>query len=168
MAAINECKKRIKLLINNKLVTIGLFPLLIFASGCSTHVSTRHGYDYGHRGHLDVGVHGNSKGAAVVGALIVGGIIGSIITEAENEKKLADQNKQHNSLESNRILSNNNALQSENFENQPISYEEKLATNSTVVEWFQVGKDGECYLMSVSNGVTDVVSHTDAKNCEQN
>ena len=72
--------------IMNPKISLLIFPLLILASGCSTRVSSTHGYS--HHNHVSVGVHGRSSGAALVGALIVGGIIGSIINENDLVSKL--------------------------------------------------------------------------------
>ncbi|MCF6193445.1 MAG: hypothetical protein L3J46_03835, partial [Kangiellaceae bacterium] len=162
-------------------------PLLLLTSGCSSYVSTSHGYS-GHHGHVSVGTHSRGSGAAVVGALIVGGIIGSMINEAEHEKENAEL--QHDSLDNSEgsrverndelvngyeillpeqdseeeIVINNNELPQETIEFRQLN--QSAQGGISAVEWFQVGKDGNCYLMSVNSGVTNVVSEVEPSNCQ--
>ncbi len=166
-----------------------IVPLLILTTGCSSYVSSGYDYDYGHHSHVSVGVHGHNSGAAVVGALIVGGIIGTIIADSKNEQ--ANQQAQQ---------ANNSSIQSANqdelvngysidnpqdeievsltkdqveenqsgTENQSnMEYQTALSDNRSNVQWYQYGKDGHCYLMGVDQGVTDVVSAVPEKKCEQ-
>ncbi|MDQ7048656.1 MAG: hypothetical protein Q9M92_03620 [Enterobacterales bacterium] len=183
---------------------ISLFAIftLIFASGCRTHVDG--GYDYGHHGSVSVGVHGNADGAAVVGALIVGGIIGSMITESEQKKKQqaeAAALQQQNERQQNEGQQNQQPVSVANLERElakakqasasPLppakesltqntqnsrieladnsteieNYQRQLAEKPKAIQWYQVGKDERCYLMSVDNGVTDIVQSVDLKNC---
>ena len=162
-------------------------PLLLITSGCSSYVSTQHGYG-GHHGYVSVGTHSRGSGAAVVGALIVGGIIGSMINEAEHEKENAEL--QHTSLENSEvsqderndelvngyeiqlpereseveIAGNNNELPQKTIEFRQLN--QSAQGSPSAVEWFQVGKDGNCYLMSVNSGVTNVVSGVEPSNCQ--
>jgi len=43
---------------------------------------------------------------------------------------------------------------------------QETAGNSGSMQWFQYGKDGHCYLMSVNSGVTDVVSVVNDSKCQ--
>jgi len=131
-----------------------LVPILLLITGCSSHGSSGYGYGYGHRGHVSVGVNGHSTGAAVVGALIVGGVIGAIIADSKNQQA-KQQVKQAN------ILQNQSGTQNET------EYQAALSNTQSDIQWYQYGKDGKCYLMGVDKGVTDVVSAVPKKKCEQ-
>jgi len=159
-----------------KLAVFVAVPLLLLTSGCSSYVSSQHGYS-GHHGHVSVGTHSRGSGAAVVGALIVGGIIGSMINEAEHEKEKTEL--QHASLENsaatlgerNDELVNGYEIQESDINSEPNTDEDEtvqqaVKNDSNTVEWFQVGKDGNCYLMSVNAGVTNVVSVVEQSNCQ--
>jgi len=70
-------------------VTLLLAPILMFTIACSPHYSvSNHGHRH-HRSHVSVGVHGNvhSDAGSVIGALIVGGVIGHILTEEANSEE---------------------------------------------------------------------------------
>jgi len=177
----------IKSAIIAKASTFIVAPLLLLISGCSSYVSTHHGYG-GHGGHVSVGTHSRGSGAAVVGALIVGGIIGSMINEAEHEKEKSElqhatrQNSEGSQHDRNdelvngyeiqlpeqdseaELVVNNHEQQEEMVEFRQLSQSEQ--DSPTAVEWFQVGKDGNCYLMSVNSGVTNVVSGVEQSNCQ--
>jgi len=174
-------------------ISVLFVPLLLLLSGCASHGST--GYGYGHRGHVSVGGHGHGSGAAVAGALIVGGIIGTVIADSKNEQqRLASENanahahaEQHSENNQDELVNgypidNSTSTESDSTDNSypslPIvnrsdnqdtnseDYNQTLAENSTEVQWYQVGKDGLCYLMSVDNGVTDIVSAVPSQKCE--
>lgn len=156
-------------------------PLIILLTGCSTRVSTHHrhhNHEYRHHNHnhVSVGVHGRASGAGVLGALIVGGIIGSIIhdqqhqhdedlepqtdaEELENGYALDEEPVDHDKQVANTIESPNDIADKE--------FQQAKQQQSKNVEWHQVGKDGKCYLMRVSNGVTDVVAAVPDTNCQQ-
>lgn len=166
-----------------------IVPLLISVSGCASHVSSGYGYDYGHHGHghVSVGLHGNSSGAAIAGALIVGGIIGTIIADSKNER--ANQNVERQSEQPVDSLAKNgsqdelvNGYSIDNSQQavktspgdklaernqRDTEYKTALASNQSNIQWYQYGKDGNCYLMGVDKGVTDVVSAVPKKKCEQ-
>jgi len=160
-----------------------LVPLLILTTGCSTHISSVHDYDYGHRGHMSVGVHGNKSGAAVVGALIVGGIIGSAINESKHQKEkqaLANKSNQRKSKStggSSELVdgyaieegSMNNHSEKNHLVNPNKEIEDygtELTERGSQVQWYQTGKDGNCYLMGIDKGVTDVISAVPASRCQ--
>ena len=46
------------------------------------------------------------------------------------------------------------------------AYQQQLANKSKAIQWYQLGKDNLCYLMSVDNGVTDIVKSVDASQCK--
>lgn len=154
-------------------------PFLILTTGCSSHLSSGYGHNYGHHGHVSVGVHGHSSGAAVVGALIVGGVIGTIIADSKNEQAKQANISQNQPVTQDELV---NGYSIENSQGETeASYVEKpaeqnqseteyqtaLSGNSSDVQWYQYGKDGNCYLMGVDKGVTDVVSAVPKKKCEQ-
>jgi len=148
-----------------------LAPLLVLSTGCSTRVSTHHGY--GHHGHVSVGVHGNKSGAAVVGALIVGGIIGSIITESKHEKEKQALANNSNQRKSESTGGSSELVDGYDIEDNSISedhekdnYDAQLTKRESQVQWYQAGKDGNCYLMGIDKGVTDVISAVPASRCQ--
>ncbi|MBV1910869.1 MAG: hypothetical protein KUG78_16335 [Kangiellaceae bacterium] len=174
----------------NPKISLLIFPLLILASGCSTRVSSTHGYS--HHNHVSVGVHGRSSGAAVVGALIVGGIIGSIINENEHHKDEHDSTEQHgsNAVEGSyedyrsrsedvtgNELTNGYSIES-SIQTEPnldetndssvvnADLESINNTQTSSVQWYQLGKDNKCYLMAVSSGVTDILSAVPDGKCD--
>ena len=150
-----------------------IIPLLILTTGCSSHVSSGYGYDYGHHGNVSVGVHGHNSGAAVVGALIVGGIIGTIIADSKNEQAKSQSQQANNSQNQSGThdeLVNGYSIESlekevEKSKNDSKEYQSAIASNQSKVQWYQYGKDGNCYLMGVDKGVTDVVSAVPSKKC---
>jgi len=151
--------------------SVFIVPLLILATGCSTHVSNGYGYDYGH--HASVNVHGHGSAAGVVGALIVGGLIGAAIADSKQnqENQQVEQNVPSNassqdelvngySIESTRSVDKTEyqtALADRSSNNKP--------NNGSKVQWYQYGKDGNCYLMGVDKGVTDVISAVPNNKC---
>ena len=142
-----------------------LVPLLILTTGCSTHISSIHDYDYGHRGHVSVGVHGSKSGAAVVGALIVGGIIGSVINESKHQKEkraLANNPSQgkNEATSTSSELVDGYAIDDGDYSDSEITEQ------GSQVQWYQAGKDGNCYLMGIDKGVTDVISAVPASRCQ--
>lgn len=160
-----------------------IVPLLILTTGCTSHVSSGYGYDYGHHGHVSVGVHGHNSGAAVVGALIVGGIIGTIIADSNNEQTKSQSKQTNNSQnqsgtqdelvngysidDSQQQTNTSIGDESVDKSNKETEYQTALSNNQSDVQWYQYGKDGNCYLMGVDKGVTDVVSAVPKKKCGQ-
>lgn len=164
-----------------------LVPFLAVMTGCSTRVSSHHDYNYGHRSHhhnhVSVGVSSGRSGAAVVGALIVGGIIGSIINESEHRDAhqpessdlLEDENinKQASGSQDELVngypIDNGSQNESDNHDSTQTStneYDSIRSEQASQVEWYQLGKDKRCYLMGVSNGVTDVISEVPVSQCK--
>jgi len=171
----------VKSLFKNKMVSIyALSALLLLVTGCSSHVSNRHGYSYGQHGSVSIGSHGN--GAGVLGALIVGGIVGSMINEAENERQKERAERDANRLTSGKRQHNRNdelvngysigesgtASKASKIELvDPQSHEQPaIRGNTGQMQWFQYGKDGRCYQMSVDAGVTDVVAEVGESKCQ--
>jgi len=154
------------------LSSLVLVPVLIFASGCSTRVSTGYGYDYGH--HTSVNVHGHGSAAGVVGALIVGGLIGAAINESKQnaEKQQTEEASQNPPSNAQQELveaeSNESSTVAKENEYQIVLAERNSKSQSTgnpKVQWYQYGKDGHCYLMGVDQGVTDVISAVPNNQC---
>ena len=134
-----------------------IFPLLLLSTGCSTHLSTNNGYGHGHRSsHISVGTHSRGNGAAVVGALIIGGIIGSIVNENEHKEQEAANEMAKQRAEATSQLKNDSFRQQIQKEN--IEYRETLSSKNSEMQWYQLGKDENCYLMSVNSGVTNIIS----------
>jgi len=153
--------------------SLAIVSLLIFASGCSTHVSHGYGYDYGH--HTSVNLHGHASAAGVVGALIVGGLIGAAIADSKNDEQQDDRSQTDDSqLKSESQLKNESQDELVNgYSIEPPQksdeneYQEALAGNGSKVQWYQYGKDGNCYLMGVDKGVTDVISAVPNNQCSE-
>jgi hypothetical protein len=135
---------------------------LMITTGCATSVSTSHGY--GHHNHISVGTHGRSNGAVVVGALIVGGIIGSIVKENEHKKQEQAKNMAVQRAKATAELRSVSTRQKTQIES--IEYRETLSSRKSEMQWVQLGKDNNCYLMSVNNGVTNIVSAIPIQKCE--
>ena len=162
-------------------------PLLFLLVGCSTRVSTHHrhhNHEYRHHNHVSVGVHGRASGAGVLGALIVGGIIGSIIHDQQHqhEEDIAQQDDliepqttteagelangyplEENPSHQNTQATNGSQASTESSDKE---FQQVKQQQSKSIEWHQVGKDGQCYLMGVSNGVTDVIAAVPESNCQ--
>ncbi|WP_444997210.1 hypothetical protein [Aliikangiella sp. IMCC44359] len=123
-------------------------PLVITLSACSTHyrASSHHGYKHHRHGHVSVGVHGHhhGRGGSILGALVVGGVIGHLLTEAHKK----DAHAEHVVVPSDEDdeLVNGYTINDEN----ELSEEQK--------RWYQLGKNGKCYLMETINGKTDIIS----------
>ena len=134
-------------------LSLSLFvaPAVIFLSACSTHyaVSSHHGHNYGHRGHVSVGVHGHSHGnaGAVLGALVVGGVIGHMISEASEEH----QDEHRRVVVESQGDDTDTVVNGYEIDSQP----SPEPVNS---RWYQLGKDGKCYLMESENGRSQIVS----------
>lgn len=157
-----------------KIFSYLLVPALLLTSGCSTYVSNGYDYGYGHhRSHVSVGVHGHSSGAAVLGALIVGGIVGSIITDAKNKEeakqhgtndeglgKTSSQKDTQDELVNGYSVDNSQPMESQ-------EYQAAVQSNESKIQWYQYGKDGNCYLMGIEKGVTDVISAVPANQCKE-
>ncbi len=160
-----------------------MLPVLLIATGCSTHVSRDYGFGYGHHTHISVGGHGHSSGAKVAGALLIGGIIGSIITNEQHKNEHQDGEMLESSAvgktdqfedmseESSELVGGYSLDTPQTQSNEPYAGEEGNLTEQTdlptkpQMNWYQYGKDGHCYLMSVTNGITDIVSAVPSSQC---
>lgn len=119
-----------------------LLPLLVFISACSTHYSVGHGHGYHHRNHVSVSGHSHGRGAGVVGALIVGGLIGHAISEANKEdESIRVRSKAEDELEN----------------GYPIN-PSKINTDAEKNRFYQQGKDGNCYLMENKAESVEVIA----------
>ncbi|MDH5433601.1 MAG: hypothetical protein OEY19_06615 [Gammaproteobacteria bacterium] len=118
-----------------------IFVVLNLVSGCVAHVGTGTGGT-----HVGVGVHGEVRGGKnVVGALIVGGLIGHALTEAahENEEKEKQQAQQKSGSQNN--TSANRTPEQSRF--------------------YQMGEDGNCYLVESVDGGLKVISQVPKYTC---
>ncbi|MET1254559.1 hypothetical protein [Aliikangiella maris] len=138
-------------------------PIIIFLSACSSHysVSSHHGY-HGHRhGHGHVSVHSRHhvRGSDVLGALIVGGVIGHVLTEASHQRE--QHSSSHNSPPHN---SSSHYTRIESMPDDDDRYDDDNSHSPTdelsdeYRRWYQSGKDGKCYLMEKINGKSEIVS----------
>lgn len=157
--------------------------ILVFMTGCSSTVSGGYGNQYGH--HSGVSVHGHGSGAGVLGALIVGGIIGTMIAEVNNDDEKQElENQEHgessepqqSSSVSQDELVNGYSLNQPQSNNQTnVQYSNSSGTDGAIsdyqhqqsdIQWYQIGKDGHCYLMGIDKGVTDVIASVSDEACE--
>ncbi len=145
--------------------SILIIPFLIAISGCSSRVSSGYGHGYGHRGHVSVGVHGHSSAAGVIGGLIVGGIIGTIIADSKNEQARQKVERINNPQANNSQAQKSS--QNELVDGYSIDESQQADSRATNVQWYQFGKDGNCYLMGVDKGVTDIISAVPKSQCRQ-
>jgi hypothetical protein len=140
-------------------------PIILLTTACSSHYAvSNHGHGHGHRSnHVSVGVHGSSHGNAgsVLGALIVGGVIGHILTEEANND---DKHSENNQRQVNKRMSSEDEL----VNGYPIESKStsKLEKNDEQNRFYQLGKDGKCYLMEKArNGTVDIVSMVPEFSC---
>jgi len=121
---------------------------------CSSHYSAHSGY--GRHGHVSVGVHGHGHGGGeVLGALIVGGIIGHVLTEAAQEEK---QEKVYRTT----------SIEAEDDSDAVVNgytIEQKKEIRPEQRKWYQLGKDGNCYLMELVDGEAQIVSMVPQYSC---
>jgi major membrane immunogen (membrane-anchored lipoprotein) len=179
-----------------KYQSVWLVCLLILLTGCSSRVSTHHrndGHAYRHHNHVSVGVHTRTSGAGVLGVLIVGGIINSIIHQQQHLQDHEDSIEGSPDIDTSAELRDTDGTQQTSAEDLTNGYSIDLPNNNTSsaqvselngtdknvgteyqktkqqqsknVEWYQVGKDGKCYLMAVNNGVTDIISAVPDSSC---
>ena len=138
-------------------------PLIIFLSACSGHYAAdSHGYYQGghyggHHGSVSVGLHGHGKGAALVGALIVGGIIGHALTEASQREADAQRSSQTNTATT-QIVNGYSLDPAQGSESQ-------VEIREVSRGWYQLGQDGYCYLITEKDGQTEIISAVPAKKC---
>lgn len=123
-------------------------PVIIMLSACSSHysASSHHGYNNHRHGHVSVGINGHHRGRAgnLLGALVVGGVIGHLLTEASKK-------------ENSEVVHSTSSINNDNDEllnGYPL--DDELADEQK--QWYQLGKDGNCYLMTSINGNADIVS----------
>ncbi len=171
-----------------KYLSFWFVPLLFLLVGCSTRVSTHHrhhNHEYRHHNHVSVGVHGRASGAGVLGALIVGGIIGSIIHDQQHQHdhEIAQQDdleEPQPTTEAGELANGYSIEEEHSQQSTPATSNSQVSSESSdkefenakqrqakPVEWHQLGKDGQCYLMGVNNGVTDVIAAVPESNCQQ-
>ena len=140
--------------------TLLLAPALIFITACSSHYSAHHGGYHGHRGHVSVGVHGHGhgRGANVVGALVVGGIIGHLLTEASHDKHESRRAAvpETSSGTSDDELVNGYSLEEDTY---------KPEVNEEQNRYYQLGQDGNCYLMEDKGDESKIVTMVPKFSC---
>ena len=139
----------------NRLLSLLMAPLLVLTTACSTHysASSHHGY-HGHRhGGVSVGVSGHGHGGGeLLGALIVGGIIGHALTEAAEEERTYR-----------RTVIETNDDSDEVANGYPVSKSKPLAVEQS--KSYQLGQDGNCYLMESVDGEAQIVSMVPGYSC---
>ncbi|MGX5202856.1 hypothetical protein [Aliikangiella sp. IMCC44632] len=133
-----------------------LLPVLLLLTACSSHYRASSHHHHRHHSHLSVGVHGHSNAGKVLGALLIGGLIGHAISEAGHEhdepepvKSITQKVTTTTTTTSEDELTNGYTLPSRS-QSIKLSPEQK--------KWYQQGDDGNCYLMQ-----TDTNSRADAQ-----
>ena len=143
------------------LSSILALPIAIFLAGCSTHYSVSdHGHRH-HRSHVSVGVHGHShgRGGEVLGALIIGGIIGHALSEA-NEQDEREKVRGRNSADNDELV---NGYPLKNTRKSGGVQPEK---NSEQNRSYQLGQDGNCYLMEQKDKDVEIVAAVPKFSCQ--
>lgn len=149
-------------------VTVLLAPALLLISACSTHyaASGHHGYGHG-RGHgqVSVGVHGRSHGhaGAVVGALVVGAVVGHLLTDAANKKQRSGQVSSSTSSRDHVASPEDELVNGYPIRKQQTQVLEK---NIEQNKFYQLGKDGNCYLMENKGEEVIIISMVPAYSCQ--
>ena len=134
-------------------------PIAIILIGCSTHYAVSdHGHRH-HRSHVSVGVHGHSHGhgGEVLGALIVGGLIGHALSEA-NEQSEREKAQSRNAGDDDELV-NGYPISGKSNGVQP----EK---NSEQKRFYQLGQDGNCYLMEQKQNTVEIVAAVPKFSCQ--
>ena len=129
-----------------------LAPLIIFLTACSTHYSASSHHGHHRHGHVSVGVHGHHGGGEVLGALIVGGIIGHMLTEASQEEE-----RRHTTVIESEIDDSDEVVNGYSIGADDVPEESR--------KWYQRGKDGNCYLMETVDGEAEIVSMVPKYSC---
>lgn len=139
-------------------------PVLLFLTACSSHYSAGHRHGYGHHshgGHVSVGVHGghHGRGGAVIGALIVGGVIGHLLTEAAQNEETGSTGQQPKG--------NTENAQDELVNGYPLKPQQKIKAelNEEQSQFYQLGEDGNCYLMKKVEQSVEVISAVPKYSC---
>ncbi len=134
-------------------------PLLLLITACSSHYSAHGGHHRGHhhRSHVSVGVHsGHHGGAAVLGALIVGGVIGHILTEEAHQNEVDKQMNRQKTSSQDELVNG--------YSISPKS-QQKPEKNKEQDRFYQLGQDGNCYLMENKAESTQIVSLVPKYSC---
>jgi len=139
----------------NKKLTLLLAPLFMLITACSSHhsVSSHARFD----NHVSVGVHGHARTSGVVGALIIGGVIGHLLTEEANNR------------DPNPVISQKVSSQDELVNGYPISEQQSIQAekNDEQNKYYKLGKDGNCYLMEqIEGGESSVISQVAIFSCQ--
>jgi len=136
-------------------------PALLFTTACSTHYSVSGHSHRHHRSHVSVGVHGHGHGHGgnVLGALIIGGIVGHALTaasqEAEEERKLEERNSSLHQMENGYTIEENKTSEGV-----------KPEKNSEQNRFYQLGQDGKCYLMEKKGDAVEIISAVPKFSCQ--
>jgi len=111
-----------------------------------------------HHSHVSVNVHGHahsSSAAAVVGALIIGGVIGHALAEAEQQQAMPADNVDSPYPSQ----TNSDAV----VNGYPLEPQESPRRIGEI--WYQQGQDGHCYLLQATEQGEDVVMMVPDKRC---
>ncbi len=101
--------------------------------------------------------------------MIVGGIIGSVISESKHQKEkqaLANNSRRYEneSIGKSSELVDGYVIE-ETYTQQIYDGDDEISGSEPQVQWYQTGKDCNCYLMGIDKGVTDVISAAFASRC---
>jgi hypothetical protein len=132
-----------------------LLPFLLFLTACSSHyrASSHH---HRHHNHVSLGVHSHSNSGKVLGALLIGGLIGHALSEAAHDHdEPVPAGRVSKTVTTTTVTTTDDELSN--------GYSLKSQPNRAMLlpeqkKWYQLGDDGHCYLMQ-----TDTDSTADAK-----
>ena len=139
-------------------VSLFVVPILIFTTACSSHYSVSSHHHARHHGHVSVGVHSHSRGdgAKVLGALIVGGLIGHALSEANKEEERVQRRVVTSDKQTDEMV---NGYPIDSLQVQPEKNEEQN-------RYYQIGQDGNCYLMESKKRKEQIVAAVPKFSCE--
>ncbi len=144
-----------KQLLNTRTISLSLAPILLLITACSSHYSVSSHSHRHHRSHVSVGVHGHG-GGEVLGALIVGGIIGHALSEASENKS-----HDHNSVNDDELVNGYTVDKADNQNSNQVLPEKNAEQN----RFYQLGQDGNCYLMEKEGDEVNIVSAVPQFSC---
>lgn len=137
-------------------VSLLFAPILMLTTACSSHYSAS---SYGHhRGHVSVSLHGghHSSSGDVLAALIVGGVIGHLLTEEAHKDNVSSQTVKQ-------------SRDDELLNGYPLSSKAtiQIEKNSEQNRFYQSGKDKNCYLMERNDeGAVVIVAMVPKFSCQ--
>jgi hypothetical protein len=150
-----------------------IVPLLLVTTACSSHYSAsshaharghnshhdRHSHSRHHSSHVSIGVNSHHRGGKLLGALIVGGLIGHAITEASHD------HDEHHSAHNSKQLQGSNETD-ELVNGYKVKSEVKAEKQAEQNRYYELGDDGNCYLMQKKNSSSDIIAAVPSYSCQ--